>query len=458
MQIKQLAVAVAAYLVCAPLFAQTPAAPASQPVVPGAYGMAPEAVVPPASRNADQWVAQMADFTKNSQAFKDPQVFAYWFNAMTDPSMVAAMADAGLEPGNWLHMMTTMLQPGAVGNYSQFMMDPAIYARWATAMLDPMWYTKMINSMTNPSKIMGWMMLPMDQRLMRSSMKMLDPNLYMKFMMMPTDPRGMSLMFAPMNPQLYGSMMGSLVNPQLVGGANSTWGTFMYPSQPIVSIQPRAPLELPINLLDPSTYGNVLNIIPGLPSLPNLTGGQGGAVPGATPFPFNMIPSMPGAAQPAAAYAPTPAATVATAVTKAPAAPASFAVQAGAASTLSIGGDALFKTGKSSIKDLTTEGRAQLDDLVAKIKAFGAVDTIKVTGHADKMGKAAANQKLSLARAKAVSAYLKSKGVKAKTFTSSGMGDTKPVVDCDMNLAKDALKTCLAPNRRVEIEVTGAKK
>jgi OOP family OmpA-OmpF porin len=280
---------------------------------------------------------------------------------------------------------------------------------------------------------------------MRASMKTLDPNLYLKFMMMPTDPRGMSLMFAPMNPQLYGSMMGGLVNPGLVGGANSTWGTFMYPQQPVISYQTRAPLELPINLLDPSTYGNVLNIIPGLPSLPNLSGGQAGAVPGAAPFPFNLIPSAPGAGQPAAAA-------------PAPAAPATFAVKAGTASTLTIHGDALFKTGKSSIKDLTPEGRAKLDDLVAKIKAFGAIDTIKVIGHADKMGKAAANQKLSLARAKSVSSYLKSKGVKAKTFTSSGMGDTKPVVECDMNLAKDALKACLAPNRRVEIEVTGAKK
>jgi len=39
-----------------------------------------------------------------------------------------------------------------------------------------------------------------------------------------------------------------------------------------------------------------------------------------------------------------------------------------------------------------------------------------------------------------------------------GMGDTKPVVDCDMKQAKDALKQCLAPNRRVEIEVAGAQK
>ncbi len=447
MQIKHLAVAVAAALVSAPLFAQAPAAPATQPVMQGTTGMAPEATVPPAQRNADQWVAQMADFTKNSQAFKDPAVFVYWMNAMTDPAMVAAMADAGLEPGNWLHMMTTMLQPAAMSNYAQFAIDPTIYARWAAAMFDPMWYTKMITNMTNPSKIMGWMMLPMDQRLFRASLKTLDPNLYLKFMMMPTDPRGMALMFAPMNPQLYGSMMGGLVNPQLVGGANSTWGTFMYPNQPVISLQPRAPLELPINLLDPSTYGNVLNMIPGgvsLPSLPSLTGGQTAAAPGAAAFPYNLIPSLPGSAQAAAVAQ--------------PAAPAAFAVKAGAPATVTLGGDALFKTGKSSVKDLTPEGRAKLDDLVAKIKAFGTIDSIKVTGHADKMGKPAANQKLSLTRAKAIANYLKSQGVKAASFTTAGMGDTKPVVDCDMNQAKDALKVCLAPNRRVEIEVVGAKK
>jgi OOP family OmpA-OmpF porin len=57
-----------------------------------------------------------------------------------------------------------------------------------------------------------------------------------------------------------------------------------------------------------------------------------------------------------------------------------------------------------------------------------------------------------------VVAYLKSKGVKAGSFTAAGMGDTKPVVDCDMKQPKEALKACLAPNRRVEVEVTGAKK
>ncbi|MGK2951943.1 MAG: OmpA family protein [Thiobacillus sp.] len=441
MQIKQLTVAVAAVLMSTPLFAQ---APATQPMMQGVIGMAPEAEVPPASRSADQWAARMADFTKNMSAFKDPAAFPYWINAMSDPSMVAAMGDSMLEPGNWLHMMTTMTQPAALNNYAQFVTDPTIYARWAGAMVDPMWYTKIATDMVNPRKMMGWMMLPTDQRLMATSMKMLDPNLYMKFMMMPTDPRGMALMFAPMNPQLYGSMAGGLVNPQLVGGTNSTWGKFLYPSQPVVSVQPRAPLELPIDLTDPRTYGNVLNIIPGMPSMPSFGGGQGGAQDSAMPFPFNMIP---GVGQTAALSMPGM-----------PAMPVMMQQQTGAPATLTLGGDTLFKTGKSSVRDLTAEGRAKLDELVAGIKSFSAIDSIKVTGHADKMGPAALNQKLSLARARTISNYLKSKGVKAASFTTAGMGDTKPLVDCDMTQAKDALKACLAPNRRVEIEVSGARK
>lgn len=459
MQIKQLAVAVAATLVSAPLFAQQPV---PQAVMQGTYGMQQEADVDPAKRNADQWMERMADFTKNSQAFKDPAVFAHWLNAMTDPSMVGAAADSMIEPGNWLHMMTTMLQPAAVSNYAQFMMDPAIAARWGAAALNPMFYTKLATDMINPTKIMGWMMLPMDQRLMATSMNMLDPNLPMKFMMMPMDPRGMSLMFAPMNPQLYGSMMGGLVNPNLIGGTNSTFGQFMYPTQPVVATQPRAPLELPFNLMDPSSFGNVLNMLPGLPSLSSLpvpavlrnlpvpAGLQSLPIPGQ---PFGKA-SNAAAAKAGATQAAAPAAKLAVA------APAASAAAAAAATnmTLNLGGDTLFKTGKSSIRDLTAKGRADLDDLVSQIKDFSSIDSIKVVGHADKTGKASSNQKLSLARAKAVAGYLKSKKVKAKSFTTLGMGDSKPVVDCDMKMAKSELKQCLAPNRRVEIEITGAAK
>lgn len=393
---------------------------------------------PVAPQSAEQWMNRMMDFTQNASAFKDPAQFAAWTNAMTDPAMVTAMGTHLMEPGNLLRAMTTMMQPGTTANYMQFM-DPNVYMRWGGAMMNPMWYTQMAVNMADPGKMMRWMMLPMDPNMWKMGMQMMDPNLYMRWMMTPTDPRAMSLMFAPMNPQLYGSMLGGVLNPQMVGGNKSTWGTFMYPAQPVVQVQGYAPVASPINVWDPSTWFSMLNMF-GIN--PSSTSGATGAATSFFPT-FGSGPNAYLAAAPAAAVQ---------------AAPAPFAIEAGTTSTLSLGGDALFKTGKSSVKDLTAEGRAKLDDLVAKIKASGAIDTLKVTGHADKMGKAAANKQLSLARAKAVASYLKSKGVKARTFTTTGMGDAQPVVDCDMNLAKEALKACLAPNRRVEIVVIGAKR
>ena len=471
MQTKQIVIAISAALMSASLFAaqtpdasasaaKAPAAPAVYPVAQASVGLAPAADVAPEARTADQWVSRMSDFTKNASAFKDPASFNAWLNAMTDASMVPAMGGAMLEPGNWLRMMTTMVQPGTVTNYMQFM-DPMVSARWGGAMIDPMFYTRMMMNMADPGKMMRWVMLPMDPKVWGMGMKMLDPNLYMKFMMMPTDPRGMALMFAPMNPQLYGSMMSGVFNTQALG---PTWNTFMNPAQPVVSVQPPAPVELPINVVDPRTWGNMLNMVPGL-SLPGA--GQNGGLA----FPLNLLggipgtPGMPVAGQSGGMAFPLPFGNASTnpylaLATQqqmiAQAAP--FAIQAGVPAKMTLAGDALFKSGKSSVKDLTAEGKQKLNELVGKVKAFGAIDAIKVTGHADKMGKANANKKLSLARAKTIASYLKNNGVKAASFTTAGMGDTKPVVDCDMKQATDALKACLAPNRRVEVEVTGAKK
>lgn len=434
-----------------PLLIALTTALAGLSVPAGAQSVSPAVPVPAGTpQSAEQWMNRMMDFTQNASAFKDPATFAAWTNAMTDPAMATAMGAHMMEPGNLLRAMTTMMQPGTTANYMQFL-DPNIYMRWGGAMMNPMWYTQMAVNMADPGKMMRWMMLPMDPKVWRMGMQMMDPNLYLRWMMTPTDPRAMSLMFAPMNPQLYGSMLGGVLNPQMVGGPNSTWGTFMYPPQPVVQVQGYAPVASPINVWDPSTWFSMLNMF-GI----NPSGGASGASPTTSFFP--AFGAGPNPYLPAQRPAPPTVAAGPAATPAAAPAPAAFAVQAGVPSKLSLGGDALFKTGKSSTKDLTPEGRAKLDDLVAKIKAFGAIDSIKVTGHADKMGKASDNKKLSLARAKAVAAYLKSKGVKAKAFAMAGMGDTQPVVDCDMKLAKDALKTCLAPNRRVEIEVTGAKK
>jgi outer membrane protein OmpA-like peptidoglycan-associated protein len=205
--------------------------------------------------------------------------------------------------------------------------------------------------------------------------------------------------------------------------------------------------------------------------MPSLTGTAGGTpapsiyasglpIPGFGPGPNPYLANAQGAPAPAAPSLPSifpfgaPAPSLANAQA-APAAPSFF--PAGAPAKMTLSGDALFRSGKASTRDLTAEGKKGLNELADKIKAAGKIDTIRVTGHADKTGKASYNMNLSLARARSVADYLKSKGVKAAKFITAGKGDTQPVKDCDMKLPKAELVACLQPNRRVEIEVVPAK-
>jgi len=84
------------------------------------------------------------------------------------------------------------------------------------------------------------------------------------------------------------------------------------------------------------------------------------------------------------------------------------------------------------------------------------LELVLVTGHTDRIGTQAYNQKLSERRADAVRDYLVSKGVARDKIETLGMGKTQPVpgVTCNMTAMKELI-ACLAPNRRVEVEVKG---
>ena len=84
------------------------------------------------------------------------------------------------------------------------------------------------------------------------------------------------------------------------------------------------------------------------------------------------------------------------------------------------------------------------------------LELVLVTGHTDRIGSQAYNQKLSERRADAVRDYLVSKGVAKDKIETLGMGKTQPVpgVTCSMTAMKELI-ACLAPNRRVEVEVKG---
>lgn len=149
-----------------------------------------------------------------------------------------------------------------------------------------------------------------------------------------------------------------------------------------------------------------------------------------------------------------PPAVVAAASAPAPATPAP--ATAAPAQRVVLGADALFAIGRSDLPAMRAEGRRRLDALGADLSAWTSLDRVVVLGHADRLGTPAANQRLSEARARTVKDYLAAHGVPADRIVTGGRGDTAPLVQC-ANRDRGALVECLQPNRRVEIEVFGAR-
>lgn len=132
--------------------------------------------------------------------------------------------------------------------------------------------------------------------------------------------------------------------------------------------------------------------------------------------------------------------------------------QQGTVENISLKADALFKFDKSSAQDMLPKGVAELNELAAKLgDAYIKVDQITSVGHTDRLGSDSSNQALSERRVQTVADYLQQRGVQAP-FLVRGMGETQPVVECSQELKGQALKDCLQPNRRVELEIQGVKK
>ena len=117
----------------------------------------------------------------------------------------------------------------------------------------------------------------------------------------------------------------------------------------------------------------------------------------------------------------------------------------------SLSGDVGFAFGSAV---LTTAGLEAVHNIAGQLKQAPEGQPILVSGHTDRIGSAAANQTLSQQRAEAVRQALVSEGIPAGTLQAQGFGPDRPVVQCDQQNRADLI-ACLAPNRRVDIEVNG---
>jgi OOP family OmpA-OmpF porin len=124
---------------------------------------------------------------------------------------------------------------------------------------------------------------------------------------------------------------------------------------------------------------------------------------------------------------------------------------------VSISADSLFGFDKAAV---SPTGKQHLDKFAAELQGI-SYDVIEVTGHTDRIGARAYNQKLSMLRAQAVGTYLTdTAGIPAAKIVAKGVNSSDPATqpgDCVGKAATAELIACLQPDRRVDIQVTGAR-
>lgn len=119
----------------------------------------------------------------------------------------------------------------------------------------------------------------------------------------------------------------------------------------------------------------------------------------------------------------------------------------------SLSGDVGFAFGSAA---LTAAGLAEVRNIAGQLKQMAKVESITVSGHTDRIGDAASNQRLSQQRAESVRRALVGADIPAVMILAQGFGPDRPVMQCDQQNRSDLI-ACLAPNRRVELAVQGQR-
>lgn len=448
------------------------------------------------------------DAVRNLTEFADPNIYMKWATASLDPNFYTALLTQTSDPGKLMRWLMLPVDP-RLWNLMLNGLNPNTYIRWMMSPMDPRaWslmgnvanpalYTGMAGVFVNPQSYgpgtnawLAWRPAPAVQGA--GSFAMWDPiamlgnlaghipglagvtlpNISLPTFPVPATP---SLIPTPAVPWPYpapqapspdpAAQVPDAAQPQAPAPVAAPAPVPAPAPAPVAAAPALAPVApapaaaatpAPAPVVAPAPVAPAPVVATPAPAVPAPVAAPAPAVPAPVAAPAAPAPAAPA---PAAVVAAPPALTLTPAATLSPvpARAAAPAAQA-AANRVVLSGDALFSTGRSGIRDLSQEGRARLDEVVARLRGMGEIDQVRVVGHADPTGNAQANQRLSEARARSVKSYLIAKGVRPNLIITSGLGDTQPVVQCDASLPRDELRECHAPNRRVEIEIVARRK
>jgi outer membrane protein OmpA-like peptidoglycan-associated protein len=130
------------------------------------------------------------------------------------------------------------------------------------------------------------------------------------------------------------------------------------------------------------------------------------------------------------------------------------AAEEGEVTTVELSTDLLFEFDSARLR---TEGVGALDErVVSALTNARKLQRIRLVGYTDRLGPDAYNLQLSQRRADAVKAHLVSRGVPSETVEAVGSGKAESLVSCQQQ-SRPELIACLAPNRRVRVEITVEK-
>ena len=107
---------------------------------------------------------------------------------------------------------------------------------------------------------------------------------------------------------------------------------------------------------------------------------------------------------------------------------------------------------------LNTGEKAKLDEISSIILASKEVESVDIVGYADKLGNPSYNKVLSKRRAEAVKKYLATKGLRTSKVSVQGLGENNSLTSCSTVSERAALISCLAADRRVEIQLNMLQK
>lgn len=119
--------------------------------------------------------------------------------------------------------------------------------------------------------------------------------------------------------------------------------------------------------------------------------------------------------------------------------------------------DALFEFGKAEIR---ASGYNAIESLVQRLlQDFSSVERIRVVGYTDPIGSAAFNKKLSQQRADVVARHIASRNIPIERgIEAEGRGSIELAKTGCGNAPTPENKICHAPNRRVMVVITGARR